>query len=106
MNTELWIVFAQDGMGHVTLAGSYEVEDDPVPGLRQVLNTIDPETFNSTRFFAVRVKDGEEIALHYINALPSIDKADAGGDYHSNVHCGGCRDGHESRTKHVCEARS
>ena len=106
MNTELWIVFAQDGLGHVSLAGTYEVENDPLPGLRHVLNSLDPESFNSTRFFAVRIKDGEEVALHYIDALPTIDEAEPSSRGHSNAHCGGCRDGNESRSKHVCEFRS
>lgn len=106
MKTELWIIFAQDGMGHVTLAGTYEVENDPLPGLRQVLNTIDPECLNSTHFFATRVKDGAEVSLHHINALPTIEEAEVGGEGHSNSHCGGCRDGHTSRTEHVCEERS
>ncbi len=106
MKTELWIVFAQDGMGHVSLAGTYEVENDPLPGLRHVLNTIDPESFNSTRFFAARVREGHAVALHYINALPSIDEAEPSSETSSDAHCGGCRDGNESRSEHVCEGRS
>lgn len=106
MKTELWIVFAQDGMGHVSLAGTYEVESDPLPGLRRVLNTIDPEAMNSTTFFSVCIKGGDEVSLHYISALPTIDDAEPNSGGHSNSHCGGCRDGDESRNKHVCEERS
>lgn len=106
MNPELWIVFAQDGMGHVSLAGTYKVENDPVPGLRQVLETFDPECLNSTTFFAVCVQEGEKVSLHYINALPTIDEPEPSANGHSNAHCGGCRDGDESRSKHVCDERS
>ncbi len=106
MTTELWIIFAQDGMGHVTLAGTYEVENDPLPGLRQVLNTIDPECLNSTRFFAVCVRGGNEVSLHYVNALPTIGEPEPDADGHSNSHCGGCRDGDTSRTNHICAERS
>lgn len=90
-------------MGHVTLAGTYEVEHDPLPGLQNVLSAFDP--LNDTRFFAVRVIEGVTVSLHHINALPSIDNAEEGSDGHSDAHCGGCRDGHESRNAHVCEAR-
>lgn len=106
MKTELWIVFAQDNMGHVTIAGSYEVERDPIPGLRHVLDAFDPEDLDSTRFFAVRVQNGEEVSLHYLNPLPTIDEAEPDKDGHSNAHCGGCRDGHTSRSEHICDARS
>lgn len=106
MKTELWIVFAQDNMGHTTLAGTYQVDTDPLPGLRRVLASFDPEAMNSTRFFAVRVLDGAEVSLHYIDALPTINEAEPGSDGHSNAHCGGCRDDQTSRSEHVCEARS
>ena len=106
MNNELWIILAQDAGSHVTIAGTYEVESDPLLGLRQILAHHDPEILNSTRFFAVRIIDGATVSLHNINALPSIDNAEEGRDGHSDAHCGGCRDDHESRSKHVCEARS
>ena len=106
MNTELWILFTQAADGHVTLAGSYEAENDPLPGLRQVLSTCDPEAMNSTVFFVARVREGNNVELHYINPLPSINEAEAAGDGHSDAHCGGCRDGNMSRSEHICEARS
>ncbi len=106
MKTELWIIFAQDSAGHITLAGTYEVEHDPLPGLQHVLATCDPEAMNSTRFFAARIQNGEEVTLHYINHLPIFDVAEAGADGHSNPHCGGCRDGRTNRNEHVCKMRS
>lgn len=106
MKTELWIVFAQDSMGHVTLAGSYEVGTDPLPGLRQVLASFDPEALDITRFFAVRVLGGAEVSLHYINALPTIDEAEVGSDEHNNCHREGFREGQASRSAHICEGRS
>ena len=105
MTTELWIVFAQDSMGHTTLAGSYKGENDPLIGLQQILDREGPESIQHTRFFAVCVR-GSEIALHHVNALPSFEEATPGADGHSNAHCGGCRDGNTSRTAHVCDTRS
>ncbi len=69
-----------------------------------MLSTFDLQ--NDTRFFAVRVQEGNEVSLHDINALPTIGKAAEGRDGYNNVHCGGCRDGNENRYAHICEARS
>ena len=106
MKTDLWIVFAQDGTGHVTLAGSYEVEHDPLPGLRHVLATFVHEGLGDTRFFAARVQGANEVSLHHINALPTIDEPTPSADGHSNALCDGCHIGDEGRSKHTCEGRS
>ena len=105
MNNELWIILQQDKMGHVTIAGSYNVENGPLPGLRQVLSNCDSEAMNRMVFFALCVK-GAAVSLHYINTLPTIDKAEVGANGHSDAHCGGCLAGHESRSAHICEAKS
>ena len=105
MENELWIILQQDGMGHVTIAGSYNVENDPLPGLRQVLSQCEAATMNHMVFFALCVK-GAAVSLHYINALPTIDKAEVGASGHSDAHCGGCLAGNESRSAHICEGRS
>ena len=105
MENELWIILQQDGMGHVTIAGSYNVENDPLPGLRQVLSKCEAEAMNHMVFFALCVK-GHAVSLHYINPLPTFDKAEIGASGHSDAHCGGCLAGHTSRAAHICEARS
>ena len=105
MENELWIILQQDGMGHVTIAGSYSVENDPLPGLRQVLSNCDSEDMNQMVFFALCVK-GAAVSLHYINALPTIDEAEIGENGHSYAHCGGCLSGQENRSAHICEAKS
>ena len=76
MENELWIILQQDEMGHVTLAGNYNAENDPLPGLQQVLARCD-EDINHMVFFALCVR-GDAVSLHYINTLPTIDKAEVG----------------------------
>ena len=105
MENELWIILQQDEMGHVTLAGNYNAENnDPLPGLQQVLAKYD-EDISHIVFFALCVK-GAAVSLHYINALPTIDKAEVGANGHSDAHCGGCLVGHSNPSSHKCEARS
>lgn len=100
MKTDLWIVFAQDSMGRVCLAGSYEAEFKPLPGLQNVLASIDPEVVNSRTFFAVRVTDKRTVSLHKIDMAPTISQPVQ--PLITDTRCQSCRDG--LATCHTCPA--
>lgn len=98
MKTDLWIVFAQDNEGNVCLAGSYEAENNPLPGLRDALANIDPEVVNSQTFFTVHVTDKRTVSLHKIDTAPTISPPVSG----LVVTDVSCRDG--LATSHICQS--
>ncbi len=98
MKTDLWIVFAQDSEGAIRLAGTYEVESDPLPGLWAMLNGIDPEVVNSRTFFAVRVTDARTVSLHKIDTAPTMSASVK--PLTAETDCAGCRN--DLPTNHTC----
>ncbi len=90
MKTDLWIVFAQDSQGNVCLAGHYEVENDPLPGLRNMLADIDPEVVNSRTFFSVCVTNARTTSLYKIETAPTMKSVRP---LVTGARCKSCRNG-------------
>lgn len=69
MQTDLWVILARDeAETGLYIIGSFAVERDPLPGLKEVLRTIDPAP--TRRFYAFCVSPERRIKLFEVQTAP------------------------------------
>ena len=72
MGTDLWIVCGTSADGHLGIVGTFLAEHDPLPGLKQVLDELDPNAW-AVNLYAMRVEPERTVSLYGVVAVPRLD---------------------------------